>query len=974
MTARDVEQLAAELGRPPSSLSAFRDLTPEQIALLSDAIGRARARRERLLDGGLAPALPALPRRLLAALLRSRRFVSRLAVRAELDKLGRTLELEPAELEFLDGVPAEQLRALRIAIYERLYTIDRPAFQRLGSLVARLPVRIALWLALRCRPEFVARIAAELPSGAGVALVSRVPTRFLADMCENLDPRRSRDILRQIPADVFAPVARELIDRGDHMTISRFVDFVPDATLVAVEREVVDEAALLRIAFYMGSKNRLDHLLRTLPPERLAAMLRRVQADSHELLPAFLSLLIHVSYSLKRELGDLAAAQDEPVLDGFIRAAHELELWPDLLPAVASMSPAARSRVVNLPVLAEPAVQEGIIRAADERGLWGIVLPLIAQQGDDNREAVAAILAARGRPTLERAAYAALMGELWEPLLDLARRMPAGPQARAGGDRARLRRRRPGAGGAGRAAGRGARSAGAEVSEHRQHAAVVLGRRRQVELGEDRGDVLLDRPLGDDQLRGDGGVGAALGHQPQHLALARGQRLQRVGAAAAAEQQRHDLGIQRRAAVGDAADGVEEGADVRHAVLEQVADGGRGLAQQVERRCLVDVGGEDEHRGRRVLAADRVGGAQPLVGVAWRHPHVDDRDVGLVGADLAQQVLRIACLADDVDAVLLLQQPSEALTQQHRVICNHYAHGISASSVVPPPGGDSIESLPSSAARRSESPISPVPRAGSAPPTPSSDTSIVAWPLLRATRINRLLRVGVLDDVGQRLGDDVVGGRLDRRRQPLGGRAGDAHRDRRALGQCRQRGLQPLLGQHRGVDAARQLAQLLQRRLQLGLGAVEQRTGALGILLHPRLRQPQLQRQRHEALLSAVVEVALQPPALGDADIDEPRPRALQLGHAGAQLGLQAQVLHRQRGCGADAGDQLALLGLERRVVDDGADRAALQRHLGPRAQRVLRPGQLDAAPVGVGVVAVERVATVIVSRTLGIVPATGSQ
>ena len=48
---------------------------------------------------------------------------------------------------------------------------------------------------------------------------------------------------------------------------------------------------------------------------------------------------------------------------------------------------------------------------------------------------------------------------------------------------------------------------------------MVLDGGRQVELAEDRRHVLLDRPLGDDQILGDRVVGAALGHQPEDLAL-----------------------------------------------------------------------------------------------------------------------------------------------------------------------------------------------------------------------------------------------------------------------------------------------------------------------------------------------------------------------------------------------------------------------------------------------------------------------
>jgi hypothetical protein len=69
----ELDQLAAQLGRPPTSLSAFRALSPEQYALLSDAIDAARARRRRSLDEALAKSMPAASRRLLLAALRARR-------------------------------------------------------------------------------------------------------------------------------------------------------------------------------------------------------------------------------------------------------------------------------------------------------------------------------------------------------------------------------------------------------------------------------------------------------------------------------------------------------------------------------------------------------------------------------------------------------------------------------------------------------------------------------------------------------------------------------------------------------------------------------------------------------------------------------------------------------------------------------------------------------------------------------------
>jgi hypothetical protein len=72
--------------------------------------------------------------------------------------------------------------------------------------------------------------------------------------------------------------------------------------------------------------------------------------------------------------------------------------------------------------------------------------------------------------------------------------------------------------------------------EDGQDPAVVGGGGGEAELGEDAGDVLLDRTLGDDQAVGDGSVAAALGQQGQDVELAGAEGAQGVGLAAAAEE------------------------------------------------------------------------------------------------------------------------------------------------------------------------------------------------------------------------------------------------------------------------------------------------------------------------------------------------------------------------------------------------------------------------------------------------------
>ena len=105
------------------------------------------------------------------------------------------------------------------------------------------------------------------------------------------------------------------------------------------------------------------------------------------------------------------------------------------------------------------------------------------------------------------------------------------------------------------------------------------------------------------------------------------------------------------------------------------------------------------------------------------------------------------------------------------------------------------------------------------------------------------------------------------------------------------------------------------------------------------LDQPQLQRERDEPLLRAVVQVALEPPALGVAGRDDALARGLQLGEPRlATPRCEVLVLERDRGRGADRLEQLRVV-VERRVVDERRDLApvALDRRDRPLAGRRAR-------------------------------------
>jgi hypothetical protein len=351
--------------------------------------------------------------------------MSGLAVRAELGKLQHLLGAEANALPFLDRVPEAQLRRLRDAVQERLFAQDQPLFRRLGRIATWLPFWLAVPLCLLIGPRLTARVVGEMPARCAIASAVRLRPGFIAEACTYLDPRRARDLIALMPPRRVADIALELLRREDFATMGRFVDFLSDEAIRAVLDAVPDEAALLRIAFYMDSKNRLDHVVHLMPPERRARALMLALDDSSDLLDEILLLITHVNYALKRELGDLAAAQNEAVLERIVTTVEQQSLWSDLLPVVASLSEDSQRKVVNLPILRQnPEMLRHILHAADAHDLWRITLPLLLFLDEPSRAVWAEVGAQLPRAALERVTQATLVGELWQPMMDLVRRMP----------------------------------------------------------------------------------------------------------------------------------------------------------------------------------------------------------------------------------------------------------------------------------------------------------------------------------------------------------------------------------------------------------------------------------------------------------------------------------------------------------------------------------------------------------------------
>ena len=108
----------------------------------------------------------------------------------------------------------------------------------------------------------------------------------------------------------------------------------------------------------------------------------------------------------------------------------------------------------------------------------------------------------------------------------------------------------------------------------------------------------------------------------------------------------------------------------------------------------------------------------------------------------------------------------------------------------------------------------------------------------------------------------------------------------------------------------------------------------------PALGRAQIERERDEPLLGAVVDVPLDPAPLLVARGDDAPARLLHLHELRAHLGVQTRVLQREPRRRRGGLEKLRLV-VERPVVDDHRDPLAAVRDLGDRPRRT-RLGELD--------------------------------
>ncbi len=219
-------------------------------------------------------------------------MTDQLRSKAEVMKLARLLGRPPEQLEYLELLAPQELRRLREQITDMLFAAHDATLERLASASRLLPVGLVATIGEHAfGPTLSAKVAALLDPDRAIDMAGKLPPDFLADIATEIDPRRASELIAGIPAAQIVEVTAELTRRGEYVTMGRFVGHLGEDALRA-SVTTIDDATLLRTAFVLEERDRLDALAELVGEDRIVGLAEVAERDG--LWAEAIDLLMHL--------------------------------------------------------------------------------------------------------------------------------------------------------------------------------------------------------------------------------------------------------------------------------------------------------------------------------------------------------------------------------------------------------------------------------------------------------------------------------------------------------------------------------------------------------------------------------------------------------------------------------------------------------------------------------------------------------
>ncbi|MGW2228917.1 hypothetical protein [Streptomyces formicae] len=346
--------------------------------------------------------------------------MDKLSGRAETLKIARLLEVEPDALAFLRTLPVDDVRRFREQSVAALFDRAPEMLDRIASATKLVPAGVAAAISQKALgPRLAAAVAGRLEPARAADIIEKLPVTFTAESCGHLDPRRIKGIVDRLDENLVVRIAVALAERGDHLTMGRFVGHLPDSALRRILPQV-DDAAVLRTGFAIDVPERLGQIIELMGPERLASVI--AAAADEDLWPEALAVAGMVTGEQRGRIASLAASQPQDRLDSLVATVAAQDLWESLLPLVALLGEDERRAVAALPSLRGADVLGGVVRAVVATGLWAEFLPLVQVLPEESRKTVADTAGALPSADLDALALEVDKRDLWDlvmPLVEL---------------------------------------------------------------------------------------------------------------------------------------------------------------------------------------------------------------------------------------------------------------------------------------------------------------------------------------------------------------------------------------------------------------------------------------------------------------------------------------------------------------------------------------------------------------------------
>ncbi|MFI6683526.1 hypothetical protein [Streptomyces sp. NPDC050485] len=346
--------------------------------------------------------------------------MDKLRNRAETEKIAALLGADPDRLAFLDALPADDVRTLREQAVAALFDGTPDLLDRIARATRLVPAGVAAAISQKALgPRLAAAVAGKLEPARAADIIEKLPVPFTAESCAHLDPRRIAGIVDRLDENLLVRISVALAERGDHLTMGRFVGHLRDSALIRILPQVGD-AVVLRTGFAIDLPQRLGRIIELMGEERLAEV---VASAADGLWPEALAVAAMVPGERRGKIAALAARQPEDRLDSLVRTVAEQDLWESLLPLVALLGEEDRRAVAVLPSLADPAVLAGIVPAVVATALWAEFLPLVELLPERSRKVMADVAGALADEDLDALAREIDKQNLWEPVMPLVELM-----------------------------------------------------------------------------------------------------------------------------------------------------------------------------------------------------------------------------------------------------------------------------------------------------------------------------------------------------------------------------------------------------------------------------------------------------------------------------------------------------------------------------------------------------------------------